>query len=243
MDFGDLKGRIIRMLGDTYSAGAVDPETGLYVPVHGNIYSADVLYDAVCAALDAISIRIWKQIKVSYSGGVGITTALLPSDFMAVEGIYDQHYQTFIPRQDIRADRSLFDTWGNAWFEYPSGTLQFMNDITSGVDLYYAGHFTDPCLPTLESYYDYDDEGLNIDDFVMDYPDIANTAIIFYCASYCLNQKAVLSANIRQFNTKVDSGQPGDNTEQKMADHFLRRFEYELQRIPPMPHTFVTHLA
>ena len=243
MDFGDLKARLIRMLGDTYSAGAIDEDTGLYVPVHGNIYSADVLYDAVCAALDAVTIRIWKQALVSYAGGIGIKTILLPSDIVKVEGVYDKHYLTFVPRTDIRADRSMFDTWGNAWFEYPSGTLQFMNEIASGVDLYYAAHFTDPSTPATEDYYDYDDVGVTIDDFVMDFPDIATTAIIFYCASYCLNQKAVLSANIRQFNTKVDSGQPGDNTEQKMADHFLRRFEYELQRIDAMPHTFVTHLA
>jgi hypothetical protein len=243
MDFGDLKGRIIRILGDTVVAGAIDPDTGIYVPVHGNQYDADLLLDAVEAALDALTVRIWRQVRASYSGGVGINSCLLPSDFLAVEGVYEIHYQVFIPRIDIRADRSLFDTWGNAWYEYPSGTLKFMNDIMSGIDLYYAAHFTDPSAPTLESYYDYDDEGLAIDDFIMDFPDIAINAVVMYTCSYCLNQKAVRSAGIRQFNTKVDSGAPGDNTEQKMADHFLRRFEYELQRIPQMPHTFVTHLA
>jgi hypothetical protein len=243
MDYGDLKAKLLRILGDTVVPGVISTTTGLYVPVHGGQYDADLLLDAVSAALDAITVRVWRQVSKAYSGGVGIHTCLLPSDFFFVEGIYENHYQVFIPRIDMRADRTLYDTWGNSWYEYPSGTLQFMNDIMSGITLYYAAHFTDPYAPTLESYYDYDDVGLSVDDFIMDIPDIAINAVLMYSAQYCLNQKAVRSAGIRQFNTKVDSGVPGDNPEQKMADHFLRRFEYELQRIPQMPHTLVTHQA
>ena len=225
MNYGSLKSRLLRILGDTpIVLGAADEETGIFTPIHGSQYDADLLLDAICAALDAITVRIWKQVTVAYAGGVGIRTCLLPSEFIAVEGVYDNHYQVFIPRIDLRADRTLFDVWANAWFEYPTGTLQFMNDIQNGVTLYYASHFTDPSIIDTADYNGYDDvTGITIDDFVMDFPDIAINAVVMYSASYCLNQKAVRSAGIRQFNTKVDSGQPGDNTEQKMADHFLRR--------------------
>jgi hypothetical protein len=58
--------------------------------------------------------------------------------------------------------------------------------------------------------------------------------LVLYASAFLLGASSVSSAAIRQFNTRVDSGQPGDIPQMKMSDYLMRRYEEELKRIPMM---------
>jgi hypothetical protein len=112
-------------------------------------------------------------------------------------------------------------SWGTlaeqSWVEYPEGHIAFMQPLsTSGAKLYYSGMWAKPAL----------------DADSIEAPAITHVGIVLFAASYCLLSKASASANIRQYNTKVDSGIPIHNPEAEMSTYFLRRFEAEMNRHP-----------
>jgi hypothetical protein len=112
-------------------------------------------------------------------------------------------------------------SWGTlaeqSWVEYPEGHITFMQPLsTSGAKLYYSGMWAKPAL----------------DADSIEAPAITHVGIVLFAASYCLLSKASASANIRQYNTKVDSGIPIHNPEAEMSTYFLRRFEAEMNRHP-----------
>jgi hypothetical protein len=71
------------------------------------------------------------------------------------------------------------------------------------------------------------------DEEALETPDIATAALTMFAASYCLLNSASQASSIRQFGTKVDSGKPTDNPLEQSSTYFMKRFEIELQRIPP----------
>jgi len=210
LEFGDLKRKVIRILADDI----VEPDYG--ETVGGTVYSADTLKDAICAALDAITVRIWKSQTEDIDGGESEYDA--PDDAIGIEGIYDKTVGSFLPMMGLRANKNtLVGVETNAWIDYPEGTIAFVNILgTDGAKIYYSASWTKPVD----------------DDDALEPPESTVTALVLFAASYCLLNKATGSANIRQFDTKVDSGQPTDNPLKDMSDFFLRRFELELQRIP-----------
>jgi hypothetical protein len=210
--FGELKRKVLRLLAD--EAQEVGSGEG---PLGGATYGADLLQDAVHAALDAITSKVWKLSVVDIEGAV--SEAALPSDVINVDAVYDYELGLFIPRMQTQIGTPLVNTTGNAWLLYPANEITFVNTLGSdGATIYYGSSWGKPVQ----------------DDDVLEPPSTALVCLILFAASYCLVPDAVSSASIRQFNTKVDSGQPTDIPARVISDFLLGRFERELQRLPMM---------
>jgi hypothetical protein len=212
--FGEAKSELLRLLKDTQTEGT---------PVEGNTISAALLQDGIHAALDAIVSRLWKQAVFTVDEDTEEAVAdsrsySLPVACIEIENVYDSHIGEFIPRIEMAIGDALIASSGNGWYTYPSGRITFTAALTDEVSIYYSSLWDKPAS----------------DDDVLDPPGMSLTAILFFAASYCLLPGATSSANIRQYNTKVDSGKPVDNTVQDMSSYFMKRFEIELQRIPQM---------
>jgi hypothetical protein len=205
----ELKRQIIHLLGDVEDAGAN--------PTAGKQYSASLLLEGVCAGLDAILPWVPKAHDTLLSGD-GVTQAFaLPAGLYRVEAVYDLQASLLVSGGLLTAG----NTWGplaeQSWMEYPEGYLTFMKPLlSSGARLYYSSLWAKPAL----------------DADAIEPPAITHIGIVLFAASYCLLSKASASANIRQYNTKVDSGVPVHNPEAEMSTYFLRRFEAEMNRHP-----------
>jgi len=206
--FAQLKLKVIRALSD---------ETLDETPLGGATYSADLLKDGIHAALDAVSSRIWKP-SVSETEG-DIDEFELSADTLDVEAVYEKTLGIFLPRISMRVGMSLSSSSGNGWLLYPNNKLTFINSVGSlGCTVYYSSWWAKP-----------DKEA----DFI-EAPAQTLTCLILYASSFCLLADSTSSASIDRFKTKVDSGAPTDNPAKEMSDFFLRRFEFELQRLPQM---------
>ena len=211
--FADLKGKIIRVLGDIVVPGGSGGE-----PLAGTTYGEDLLKDAVHAALDAITIRRFKSSVVQVAGDYGQMD--VPEDLIEVEAILDVTNNIFLEQVPMKVGKGLSANGQLGWYIYPTGTIVFTNDLgDSGAELYYSAYWVKP---------EDDEEELET-------PDICVSALTMFAASYCLLNSASQASSIRQFNMKVDSGKPTDNPLEQSSTYFMKRFEIELQRIPPSP--------
>lgn len=211
--FSDLKARIVRVLGDI-----VIPGTSGGDPTQGTTYDQYLLKDSVHAALDAITIRRFKSAIMIIAGDYG--QAEIPENLIEVEAVLDLTNNIFLEQVPLTVGKGMSPGGRLGWYIYPTGTLMFTDDLgDSGAELYYSAYWEKP----------EDDEDL------IEPPDITATALVMYAASYCLLNSATQASSIRQFATKIDSGKPTDNPLEQSSTYFMKRFEIELQRIPPSP--------
>jgi len=210
--FSLAKLMVLRLLNDEE-----DPDSDYGAPLTGATYTAELLRDAIHAALNAITKRIGKPsvftVEADYTPGD------IPEDLISIEGVYDNLKGLFLPKISLRADKGVMisSETDNAWTDYPSGSITFVNDLPEeGATIYYSAGWDKP---------------VDDDDF-LEPPAYTLYAIILYAASWCLLQEASGSANVRQFTTKVDAGSPTDIPAKDMSDFFLKRYEVELQNLP-----------
>lgn len=209
----EIKLKLLRLLADT----PAENEYG--EPIGGTTYNADLLKDSIHAALDALCVRYWKEaVSIIDSIEESATVFELPADLLEIEGVFDATIGKTVPKILLQPSEQLAAITGdNAWLDYPAGSITFFTELTDkGATIYYSAMWAKP----------------GDDDDTLEPPEIATTAILMYAASYCLLQSANNAANIRQFATKVDAGAPTDNPLADMATFFLKRFEYELMRLP-----------
>jgi hypothetical protein len=201
-DLEAVKARVVFLLGD-------DPDEG------DSSYPDDLLVDAVHAAHDAILPYVWKPKTDSLTAA--LSTFTLPTDLYEVQAVWDESVGTFIdPAILTPGEPSASDT-GNAWFEYPSGTLNLYNAIgSSGGTLYYAATWSKPTQ----------------DADVLEVPEYALTGLTYYGASYATLNKASSAARLGNYKTRQDSGNPEHNPLLTYSNFLLKRFEYEMARMP-----------
>lgn len=209
--FAEVKSMVIRVTNDEVVADVI--------PLGGSQSSAQLLSDAVKAALTAITTKVWKPLikHIDLADGDG-DTFTLPSGITNIEGIYEIARGMFIPELEIRFGATLAEAQtGNGWILYPNGKLTFANTLSSdGADIYYAGSWEIPVG----------------DGDTLEPPDMSLTPIVLYAASYVFLARASATADVRQYATKIESGTPTDNPAKDMSDFFLKRYEIEMQRMP-----------
>lgn len=212
--FSDVKLKVLRLLGDIVAV-VVDDDPSDPTPVGGGIYGADILKDAVHAALKRISSRVWKT--NIYEIVVAGTSFSLPSDLIDIEGVFENETGIFIPRIGFQAGQVLsVSSSANAWINYPNG-ITFVNELAAdGAKVYYLAHWLLP----------------EEDEDALECPEITITAVTLFAASYCLLKSAVEQGDIAQYKTKVDSGQPTDLPAKDLSNFLLIRFENELNSLP-----------
>ncbi len=223
MIFGDLKLDVIELAGD-------DPETtgsGESELIHGANLNALQLKRGIDAALRAVCARVPKLLSISIP--TDTISISLPVDLISIDGVQDGVSGAYIPKVQIRANQyAISDSTltGNGWHLYkpvdfvdtiPSGgVITFLKKLTSDALLSYRGNW-------LKSSADLD---------VMDPPEFLMTAIALYAASYCLVNKSASAGNLRQYNTKVDSGIPTNNPVLDLSNFLLKRYDLELSKFP-----------
>jgi hypothetical protein len=218
---GDLKKRILLLLGDDIASAAGEP-------IYGGQYSDDALLAGVHAALDAILPWVWKRSVFELNSSSDGYQFNLPADFYQVEGVTEsvltshntRLHGRYAPLETFKA-REIPDSNLNFWSLFPQGKITFSwkIDLAAGARMYYAATWEKPT-----------NDATNLET-----PEYALTAISLYAASNCLLGKAVAAANIRQYGTKVDSGSPEDNPMLTASTYLQRVFEVAVQRLPVMP--------
>ncbi len=205
----DFKLKLLRVLGD--EPVNVPPD-----PITGTAYNADLLLSSIHAAM--IAILPWRQKRsvASLIGDSVTKTFALPGDLHAIDGMLDMETMAFVPQVQMRAGES-FPANDRSWFLFPEGSVTFATAPSlKGITIYYGGLWTAPLL----------------DMDVLETPAHADLAMIYYAAAYCVLPEGNASADIRQYGTRVDSGNPEHNPKAKMSLHFLKMFEIEAQRLP-----------
>jgi hypothetical protein len=223
--FGEFKTLLLHALG-------AEPNT---------TYSDALLWDATCGALDAILPWCPNQKYDVLTSGSG-SEIELPSDCYEVEAVVDIYSGIVLERAILVpgksrptanvAKRSPYD-----WMEYPRGFLNFSitpegpvgttvdetGVVTSGsgreFGVYYKAIWPKPANSSDDS-------------FAMPMPQISRTGMIFWASAYAVTASGVVSSQIRQFNTKVDSGTPEDNVLEETVKHLRALFIEEMNRLP-----------
>ena len=218
---GDLKKRILLLLGDDIASGAGEP-------IYGGQYSVDALLAGIHAALDAVLPWVWKRSVIDLNTSSDGYSFTIPTDLYQVEGVVESVtrsgtsmlYGRYSPMLTFRA-QEVPDSAMNYWVLYPAGKITFATQISAsaGAKMYYAASWTKPTS----------------DASVLETPEYALHALALYAASQCLLGKAVAAANIRQYGTKVDSGNPEDNPMLTVSTYLQRVFDVAVQRFPIMP--------
>jgi hypothetical protein len=218
----DLKKRVLLLLGDSVASGVGEE-------VSGNQYSVDALLAGIHASLDAILPWVWRkkiQALTTSTDGYAFT---LPTDFFQVEGVvlstkYLNEVVVYpvVPRMQVFSSGRIPDNDEPYFLMFPGGyiTFSYKIDLTAGAKLFYAATWTKPTT----------------DATPLETPEYALTALSYYAAAHCLLGSAVSTANIRQYATKVDSGNPQDNPLLNASTYMQRMFDIAVQRLPTMPH-------
>lgn len=208
----EIKTKVILLVGDTVAEETVG---SAYQSLSGTQTPGEVLVDAINAALFAVSSRVWKPAVLEVEEAV--TSVDLPDDLIDVEGIRDLETGLLLPSIPLQVSR-MFD---DGWTLFPYRKVTFSSEKPKGVLIYYSGMWAHP---------DYDVS--EIDAYEFDFPLSLTNAVTFYAAAYCYLQKAGQHASVRQYNTKVDSGDPLDNPSLSLASALMKQFEEELKRFP-----------
>jgi len=205
--YGDFRLRLLHALG-------AEPDT---------TYTDDLLYESCTGALNAIlpycPNQSIKEILVSTN------TFQLPMDCWRVETILDSSTGLVLPKFDLRpsAVRRVSGTEKgfSDWMEYPRGYVLLSSEPSSArtINVFYLAYWDKP-------------QNKDSLDFVLPMPESALSGMIYYAASHCMVPGSVNSAQIRQFNTKVDSGTPVDNSLEMEAKFLRLLFMEEMKSMP-----------
>ena len=185
-------------------------------------YPDSILLDGINSAM--IAVLPWLP-KERVANGITVTSGSLielPDDVYYVDAVYSVTEGQWLKHWSINpnATSARGTVVVPQWVEYPEGYLTLSCDYSGNiVNAFYHGLWTE--VTTTGS-----------DTAKMDTPSFADLAIIYYAASYVLSSSAISSAQLRQFNTKIDSGQPVDNPLKDMVNLLMQRFMNEVKLFP-----------
>jgi hypothetical protein len=207
----------------------------------GTTYSDELIYDAVRLASDAILPWVPNQKYVTLTSGSDAALAL-PGDCYQVDAVVDNYDSLVLERMTLSPGKRRRNSDSNLstpydWMEYPRGYINFTiaptdpDSITideNGISvaavgreftIYYQAYWSKPSSETDDA-------------FVLPMPSAALNGMLYWACAHCMVPGSVTSAQIRQFNTKVDSGSPVDNTLEAMAKYLRAMFVEEMNRLP-----------
>lgn len=203
--YAELKNRILRLLGDA----------------EGDGYSDELILDAINAAQVAVLPWTPKTAKSTITPVANQFVYTLPTDLYVIEAVADTSTGEMLPQAVLAPGNHIGEKIGgtNDWIEYPTGSLAFSKVPASAYDLYYLATWTVLTESTDES-------------FVLEPPAQSIVGMALYGAAYALQPSAIGTAEVRQFNTRIDSGNPEHNPLQESATYLLKMFVNEMNRHP-----------
>jgi len=177
-----------------------------------------MILDGINAGINAIMPWLPKR-EVQSIVVTGGSLIELPSDVYQVEAVYSRSDNYWLEELAIKPG-SLGSPSVPKWYQYPSGFITLTLDrADETMDVYYFTNWqsiTTSGSPT---------ENLETPQFV-------DVALIYYACSYCLASGAMQSSQLRQFNTRIDSGNPEDNPLLQMSNVLMTRFLNEVKMFP-----------
>ena len=177
----------------------------------------DLILDAIGASLDEILPWIPNLQITTLSQGSRVYE--LPADFYSAEAVLDSNGDP-LPRAQLIVGSYFGESSDpNGWILFPSGSITFAQELDDDHTFYYVAQWEKPTTGTNPS-------------ASLDFPDYATQAVCLYATAYCLLPDAVSIAELRQFNTRTDSGNPEHNPRQKAFEFLLKLFKDCLSRVP-----------
>lgn len=182
--------------------------------------ATDVVIRGLNVALDSLTAYVPKRAKTTITGDGSTTTFALPTDFYAITAIVDSDKRVLSPKQvpEMRW-LSLAGDEHNAYYISEEGKLTFLEAPSSGetLTLYYLAHWTHVMQVTDN----------------LEPPVYLYAALLYRAGAFILSADATSAASLRQFNTRVDSGNPEHNPVQQQVEWLLSMFEREANRHRP----------
>ena len=208
--FSDFVDKVYRAISETAETGP----------------SELLILDGLAAAQEAILERVGKHSTAVWTGDGSTKAFALPTDCYEIQGIREtSETGKLIPQAEMSPGAYFGDYPDEQNFlEYPHGYVTLGKAIDNGETalLYYTAYWD---VPDVE-----DDE---VDgDFVLKVPKRIERAVIFYTCAYCLIPDAVSASSLRQFGTRVDSGNPEHNPVEGTVKFFFRLYDMELAKQP-----------
>jgi len=208
MLYGDLRDRILRLLGNPDGEG-IEPE---------------IIVEAIAASHDAILPWVPKLAQTTIVGDGSSVAFDLPSNFYAVEAVIVNATGEILGRS-VFTPNAYFGTntqATNSWILLPTNHISFSKAPGTNVvyNLYYMATWNKPTI------------GVRDDD-VLEPPDHLITAMSFYSTAYLLIPDSMsVSTGIAPYKTKVDSGNPEHNPIERSIMFMLNLFNQEMGRHP-----------
>lgn len=155
-------------------------------------------------------------------------SAILPEDFMAVRRIYDSDGEIWIDRVKEQKGKRLTDedldlywVWGNVLRFEKSYAL-----TSEDLALYYWAYWAEVEMETVGASAVYVQEAISV-------PPWAILPLCHLTAATCLMPGALKAAKINDYNIRVDSGRPTDNSREVQARAHWWWWTELLNRIKP----------
>lgn len=185
----------------------------------GGTYGDALVTEAAQAAIRQATEYYPKLAKVTVTSIDATFRATLPADVHSVDAVLDLESFNLMPKAGL----TVGDFHGenievNDWHLYSAGYVTFSKEPESGVDIFYRAFYTEPTL----------------DEDTLDTPDILFNMLAYRGCFECCMSAAASAANIRQFNTKVDSGTPVHNPLIDMAKYFNLQYHNAAKMLPDL---------
>lgn len=184
-------------------------------------YPNELILDGINSASKALLPWLPKK-KVEYITVTSGSLIELPFDVYRVDAVYSEQDSFWLKKLSLTSGNAIASTYP-MWMEYPSGFISLSLDTYEGVPLkvYYFSTWDEIVI-----------EDFNASEEVLGTPAFADLAITYYACAYCLTSAATSTAQLRQFNTKIDSGNPEDNPLKEMSNLLMQRFMNEVKLFP-----------
>lgn len=201
----ELRDRVSRMLGDPGFEG----------------YDPLLFVDGLSMALDAILPWVPKT-QIATIEGNDTVTYDLPEHCYEIEACVNDANGEMLPQAILIPGyfRGEQIEGTNDWMEYPHGAISFSKALAVGetYTLYYLAHWEKPVANQFNE--------------PLEPPEYSHLGLCLYTTAYMILPSAVSAAEVRQWNTKVDSGNPEHNPMQQSTTYLLRLFTEEMNRHP-----------
>jgi len=156
-------------------------------------------------------------------------SVVLPADFYEMGRLYDPANKLWWQRQQWQPGGLYDKTWESQTYAIWGGVLYLYDDVSTDNDfeLWYYAYWPDIA---------YVEEAGNVvitEDKVL-VPVWAEAPLLHLAAAFCLQPQAVEAAKTRQWNIRIDSGRPTDNSRELQARALLWWYNTLLGAYPPL---------
>lgn len=156
-------------------------------------------------------------------------TAVLPSDFYEMGRLYDPVENRWWQQHQWQPGGLYNETWENPTFTIWGGILYLHDDVSSdnSFDIWYYAYWPDVA-------YRIEGDAVVVTEDKVLIPKWGEAALVHLAAAFCLQPQAVEAAKTRQWNIKIDSGRPTDNSRAVQCRELLWWYNALTSMYPPL---------